>query len=350
MLRTVKRNAGVALMTAVALLASGCGVFEDRSAEYLKSGNIPVMDVPTGQDGATIGQIYPIPNVSNTALAGDEYNTPRPLPLSETRLEETVKIQSFEDNSWILINKPPEEVWPRVRNILSRSSVPATRVDASRGEIETAWLEFKDDKTNLHRYRIRIEPAVQINSAEVKFLHAQKPLVEIKDTTPWPASSDSKDREREMLEMVANALASDINSGTISLLAQSIGGESKVEFVSPRVADPYLILKLPYERSWASLNYSLSRGGFSIIEDSKSTGVVRVEYSPVRMEEKEEEEEGFIRRWIGGEDETVAPVEYQVLIDQVESGAEIRIVSADKTSLDHGTATKLLKIIRSNLS
>ncbi len=349
MLRTKIRFAAIVTISVATLLVSGCGIFKDRSKEYLKSGNIPVMNVPANKDGSALGQLYHIPEVSNSALTGDEHNTPRPLPLSETRLEETVKIQTFESESWILINKPPEEVWPRVRNVLSRSSVPATRVDASHGEIDTAWLQFQDDEINRHRFRIQIEPAVQLNSTEVKILHSESTISDIKDTTPWPDVSDALKREREMLEMLANALTTDISSGTVSLLAQSIGGESKVELVTPRVADPYLVLKLPYDRSWASLLYSLSRGGFSILEESKSSGVVRVEYATAK-DDDEKEQPGFFSRMLGAEAVITPPMMYQVMIQQAERGAEIRIVEPDKSSLDSATATKLLKIIRSNLT
>ncbi len=349
MLRTNRRITAIVALSVASLLASGCGIFKDRSKEYLKSGNIPVMTVPANKDGSALGQLYHIPDVSNSALTGDEHDTPRPLPLSETRLEETVKIQTYESESWILINKPPEEVWPRVRNVLSRSSVPATRVDASRGEIDTTWLQFQDDEINRHRFRIRIEPAVQLNSTEVKILHSESSIAEIKDTTPWPDSSDALEREREMLEMLANALTTDISSGTISLLAQSIGGESKVEMVTPRVAAPYLVLKLPYDRSWASLVYSLSRGGFSILEQNKSSGTVRVEYATTDEDDKAEEP-GFFGRLFGAEAVIEPPMMYQVTIQQAERGAEVRIVEPDKSSLDNATATKLLKIIRSNLT
>ena len=338
---------GVAVIS-VAFLLTGCGIFKDRGDEYLQSGTIPPMQVPEGKDSSAVGEIYRIPDVSNAAVTNDKYDVPRPQPLSETRFEETVKIQTFEEKSWILINKPPEEVWPRVRNILSRSSIPTTRVDARTGVMETSWLQFKDDEESRHRFRVHIEPAVQMNSTEVKLLHSQMKVGVEGENVAWPSTSDAKEREKEMLDMVANALATDINSGTISLLAQSIGGESKVEMVTPQVADPYLVIKLSYERSWASVIYSLSRGGFSITDQNQTAGVVFVDFQTSK--EVDTEEDGFFSRWFGDDEEETEAKPFQVLVKKAEQGAEVRIVAEDKSSLDTTLSTRLLKIIRANLS
>lgn len=126
------------------LAMSGCGdLIRDRSSDYLKSEEIPPMTLPDGVDASVIGQIYVIPDIASTEVSAESNVLPRPRPLSETRFEETVKIQSYENSAWILINRPPEEVWPRVRNILSRNGVPTTSVDAASGIMETSWVSLK---------------------------------------------------------------------------------------------------------------------------------------------------------------------------------------------------------------
>ncbi|MCB1668715.1 MAG: outer membrane protein assembly factor BamC [Pseudomonadales bacterium] len=329
------------------LAMSGCGdLIRDRSSDYLKSEEIPPMTLPDGVDASVIGQIYVIPDIASTEVSAESNVLPRPRPLSETRFEETVKIQSYENSAWILINRPPEEVWPRVRNILSRNGVPTTSVDAASGIMETSWVQFKDDDKNSHRFRLRVEPAVQINSTEVKLTHTQVAVGSEEAAASWPEVSQDKEREKQMLEIVANMMASDISSGTISLLAQSIGGEAKVEMVTPQVADPFLKLKLNYDRSWASVIYSLSRGGFSVTDQDKTAGVVYVDY----MEEAEQEEgDGFLWGLFGGKKEPEKNA-YQVLVKSVEQGVEVRITGAGRESIQTSQSARLLKIIRNNLS
>ena len=81
-----------------------------------------------------------------------EFDVPRPQPASVIHFEQSVKIQSLEGRRWVLINVPPSEVWPRVRNVLNRSGVPAALADGSEGIIETVWVKFNSDEENSHRF------------------------------------------------------------------------------------------------------------------------------------------------------------------------------------------------------
>ena len=328
------------------LMLAGCGdMIRDRSDDYLLSEETSPMVLPDGVDQSVIGQIYVIPAIANTEVESDDNSVPRPRPLSETRFEETVKIQTYQDKSWVLINRPPEEVWPRVRNILSRNGIPTTNVDAASGLMDTSWVQFRDDESLSHRFRLTIEPAVQVNSTEVKLLHMQLPTGAEDDAKTWTADSENPVREKQMLDIIANMLASDISSGTISLLAQSIGGEPKVELVTPQVADPYLQIKLNYDRSWASVIYSLSRGGFSVKDQNKSEGVVYVDFTQLEQEEPE----GFWSGLFGGDDEPEKEP-YLVMVKIVDQGVEVRIAGEQRESLGSSRSAKLLKIIRNNLS
>src|SRR5690606_11880638 len=135
----------------------------------------------------------------------------------------------------------------------------------------------------------------------------------------------------------------DASSGTVSLLAQDIGGAEKVEIVTPRVADPYLAMKLDYDRAWASLAYSLQRGGFTTIDQNQSGGVFYVNYTS-----EEEDKPGFIRRLFTS-DEKILEINYVVLITAVEDGVQIRVVDKDRAGLERAEAIRLLKSVRANL-
>ena len=98
-----------------------------------------------------------------------------------------------------------------------------------------------------------------------------------------------------MLSLVANDLACCVRIRLVSLLAQDIGGEAKVEIVTPAVADPYIQVKLSFDRTWASISYSADRGGFVTVDKNRSEGVMYVNYT-----EETTDEPGFFTRWFGG--------------------------------------------------
>ena len=147
------------------------------------------------------------------------------------------------------------------------------------------------------------------------------------------------------MTIVANDLASAANFASVSLLAQKIGGEAKVEIVTPEVADPYILVKLGFDRSWASISYSTERGGFTTIDQNRSEGVMYVNYT-----EPVEEEEGFFSGWFGGSDDKVLETNYRVLVQSVGANVEVRIVSAEGESLGQAESLRLLKQLRANMS
>ncbi len=339
-----------AVVVPVALFIVGCGdvALRDRSNEYLHSHELPPMVIPDDKDDAAVGELYAIPDIPETgAVTSDVFRVPRPQPLSENLFEETVTIQSFGADRWIAINKPPAEVWPRIRNILTRSGVPTARTDAPHGILETGWLQFKDDDSNSHRFRFTITPGVGISSTEVRLIQMQVPQGTESRAGEWPQYSSSSERGQEFMEMTSNALVSDINSGSVSLLAQNIGGDSKVKIVTQD--QPYISMKLSYERAWSSVVHSLSLGGFSVVDKDQSSGLVIVDFNEAP---NIDENKTLFEALIGFTTEVkeTEAVNYQVSVSESDEAIEVRISNKQDSSLDRALAMKLLRIIRTNLS
>ena len=334
------------LCTLLTITISGCGWLgiRDRSGDYLLAEETEPTVIPAEMDGVNLGQVYPIPKIKAQAEISSSFEVPRPQPVSVNTFEQLVKIQSIDDKRWILVNSGPSELWPRIRNTLNRNGIPTARAEGSEGIIETIWLNYTSDEVNSHRFRLTVSPGVQINSTEISALHQQQ-IRGSEDQLPWPQNSDDHKRESDMLSLIANQLASEAGYASVSLLAQDIGGESKVELIKPEVADPYILVKLSFDRTWASINYSVSRGGFVIIDKNRSEGIFLVNYSS-----QTEEDEGFFERWFSGSDDQVIDANYRILVQTVGANVEVRIVTADGDSIDTAEALKLLTILRGNMS
>ena len=339
----------IAALTAGSLALSGCGMFGDdgmfrnRGKDYLLSEELPPLVVPEGLDSEGLGQLYPIPPIAETAVLDDSGEVPRPQTVAANSFDEVVKIQTLGEDRWILSNRGPSEVWPRVRNILNRSGIHTARAEAGTGELDTVWLEFQGDTAYHHRNRFFIQPGVQLNSTEIMVLYDQMPQGG-KAPLEWPDDSVDVKREQDMLQILAEAMAGDASSGTVSLLAQNIGGTEKVEIVTPKVADPYLLMKLDIDRAWASVAYSLQRGGFTTIDQNQSGGIFYINYTP-----EEHDEPGFFRRLLG-RGEKIIEINYVVVLTAVDDGVQIRVMDKDRAGLDRAEAIRLLKNVRANLS
>ena len=336
-----------ALNIFVILSLTGCGWLglRDRSNDYLLAEETEVTAIPAGLDRSVIGQLYPIPQIASESIELVDFEAPRPQAASVNTFEQLVKIQSLEGRRWVLINIPPSELWPRVRSVLNRNGVPAALAEGSSGVIETVWVKFNSDDDNSHRFRFQISPGVQVNSSEISLLHNQAVRSE-EEQAVWPQASDSDQREKDMLTMLANELAGATNYASVSLLAQNIGGEAKVVVITPEVADPFIQIKLSFDRAWASILYSADRGGFTLVDKNRSEGTLYVNYT-----DKATDEPGFFARWFGEDSgDQILEVNYQVLVQVVGANVEVRVVGPDSDGLGKAETLRLLKILRNNMS
>ena len=336
------------LIMAACFTLSGCSWLgiEDNSNDYLLSPETQVLVVPEQLSSARLGQLYSIPSVSGDISTLSSTEVPRPQPISVNTFEQLVKIQKIDQKRWILINNKPSELWPRVRSILNKNGIGSEKADGSSGVIETTWLSYNSDPDNVHRFRFSISPGLQLNSTEISVLHQLKPIDQEVNNN-WPASSNTDAKEQDMVSFLANQLVAQPDYASVSLLAQDIGGESKVQIIKPEVADPYILVNLSFDRTWASINYSAVRGGFTLVDQDITKGLLLVNYS----DDMVEQDSSGINSWFGANNkEQVLAANYHILVEQVESSIEIRIVSLEGDSLGKELALKLLNIVRSNMS
>jgi outer membrane protein assembly factor BamC len=325
------------------------GLFRDRSKDYLSAREYPVIRVPEGLDGRALGQLYAIPQISEPLFADEPRSLPRPQPLGTSLLEEDIKVQSLGDRRWVWINRGPAEVWPRVRNLLNANSIVTDRSDAAAGVIETAWVEFEDHPGYRHRYRLQIEEGMQSDTSEISVAHEVAPL---ESAASDQQRRDAEDRRtREMLDFVASGLAGGDILGSVSLLAQSIGGGARVEMVTAAEVAPYLLIKLGYDRSWASVAYSVSREDFQLVDQDRSRGFFFVNLK----EELAEERPGFFARMLGAADADAeaaserVTARYRVQLEETQQGVLVRVESED-AEVERARKLEVLQRIRANLA
>lgn len=344
MRKTCQRLFLVAAAVSATVTLSGCsalfgneGYFRDRGDDYLKSEAIPPVQVPEGVDDSAMEQLYAIPAVSTRDFDPEEaFEVPRPQPLAANLLTEKVKIQRLGKRRWILINTRPSEVWPRVRNFLSQNGLQVAFTDATNGVIETGWLQFKTDTEFKNKYRLQIEQGVQPDSTEIHALHMSIPAdVPGRGQVNWPEQSADPERESWMLDELAATLASEVTGGATSLLAQTIGGDAKVELTATG-AEPVLKMGIDMVRAWATVGHAVQQEGFSLWDEDSVVGIYYVNYS-----KPEDEEEGWFSGWFGGDDDEqpeVSPYSLEELLShlQLEDTEENRAIFSSVASNGNG--------------
>jgi len=351
----------VLLTAALTVSTSGCSwigmddYVRDRSDDYRKAEAIPEMDVPEGLSTSSIESLYPIPPATNELLIGTEFEVPRPAPLLGDDQANQVRIQKLGNEQWILLDGSPSEIWPRIRSFLIANRIAIEGEDPSQGLIDSSWLAFKSDPTRREKYRYRVEQGIQRNSTEIYVLQSgymQPEGVEVEPPQGWPEVSNDLEREAWMVRELAGYLAETSEQSSVSLLAQGISTTNKVYMT--RVADgtPIIDLRLPFERAWASLGRSLSRGGFTTDDLNRDAQVYYITFNP----EPDEEEEGGIWDtmfgWWGDDAENNPWIgrAYRVRVHEAEEGVTVTLERDDNNAFDEGEAEFILGIIKANLA
>lgn len=336
------------ILVSILVLLNGCGWLglRDKSNDYLLSEEMIVTEIPSEMKHVkSLEQLYSIPKINNTNQISESFEVPRPLPASENTFDQLVKIQSFDESRWILINIPPRELWPRLRNVLSRSGVPAETVDGYKGKIETVWVTFKSDDEKSHRFKFDVSPGVQLDSTEIRVVHNQSNRGE-ENNAEWSNRSDSDQRELDMLTLIANDLAALQDFASVSMLANEIGGDSKVNIINSNNVNPYIEMKLNYDRAWASVIYSAERGGFTTLDRDRTQGTIFVNYN-----EEGSKRAGFFSRIFGRSSESdELGIEYHIVVSAIDDNVEIRVLDSSNGKLERAITLRILTALRTNLS
>jgi len=261
------------------------GIFRGKSKDYLKTGELKSIEVPQEFNSRSLESLYAIPDVRPRDEFGDyvtlgNYNVPRPDAINTEKGKVGVKLQKLGSDKWIFLNASTSQVWPRTQNFLSQYGIGVATSNPAIGLIETADVVFKDSPDRKSRYRIFIEKGVHPETTEVHILHTEfDKAQEISTDFVWPDISHSVDRERALLDELANVLAENVNNNAASLLGQNVGGDLKVEFLKNK-AEPTMRLRLVEERAKATIAHALERDGFLLWEELSSEGLYYVGFYP----------------------------------------------------------------------
>ncbi|KGE05300.1 outer membrane protein assembly factor BamC [Pseudohaliea rubra] len=347
----MRGGAGVLATGLLAIALSGCGYlfgddgyFQDRSQAYREAVELAVIDVPADMDSTALEELYAIPPVQSDLLLAGEFEVPRPDPLAAGSAEQLVRIQKLGDDSWALIGVAPGQLWPQVRSFLSAAGVQVARADARQGIIDTDWLQLQD-ASGESRFRFRIERGVQRGSSELHVLQKSR----LGEDDEWPAVSDDRAQEADMLRGVAQYLANSAETAPVSMMAdQAISAGGRVSLEEADDGETYIALGLPFNRAWASLALAVEDAYFEITDRDRSAGRYYL-----RFLGPDKDDEGGWFDWLTGgkERDPLADRRFLLTVDAVNGdGVEIRLAQDDDGDpLEKRQHQSLLAKIQSNI-
>jgi len=345
-----KRIARGVLAGAISLWLTGCGylfgdqgVFRDRSEDYKKAPQTPPVVIPDGMKSVEMSDIYVIPKPGESYLEPGDFEVPRPAPLTASAEQDLVKIQKLGDESWILMEVAPGQLWPQVRNFMSASGMQEARADARAGIIDSNWLTI-EGASQPSRFRFRMDQGVQRGSSELHILQ----MFRHGGSEEWPAKSDDPALEGKVLQAVAQYLADSAETAPVSMLAeQGISAGGKISLQEAPEGYSYLQLELPFDRAWASVARALEKSSFEITDRDRSSGIYYIRFQEGASDE---DQSWWSRLW---RDKTPSSNRiYLVSVTSVSADAvTIRLRPQEPgVSLDRREEQDMLMKIKGNIS
>lgn len=340
----------LAVMLCALPLLSGCGflfgddgVFRDKSQDYKRAPETPVVQVPEDKDSAALRELYVVPPVQEDLVLAGEFEVPRPTPLVGGSGAEVVRIQKLGEQSWALVELAPGQVWPQVRSFLAAAGMQVARADARAGIIDTGWLRL-EGKPMESRFRFRMDQGVQRATSELHVLQMNR----AGDVENWPQASDDPDQAHEMLRAVAQFLADTADSSPVSMIAQQgISSSGKISLQESAQGYTYINLGLPFDRAWASLARALEKSTFEITDRDRSAGVYYTRF----LGPEDAEEEGWFDWLWGDEEHPLAGERFVVTMEAVDAQTvSIRLRPEDASrALEKREAQAMLSLIKGNI-
>ena len=340
-------------LTSCGVLFGDEGVFPSKSYDYLNVKKVENLKLPDNFLPENIKDTYPIPDLEFDKSRSDEFIVPRVITLPSTSEKGSVLLQRLGKNRWILVNYPVSQVWPLITSFLHSNKINYSWDNDVEGVIETDWLktslnEDTESETFYHKYRLIVTSGVQSASTEIRVLHFHSK--KIHNDISWGEESSNIDKEKNMLNLIAESIANNTSRFSFSLLAQGIISTSKVSLLYDDINQPYIFLELPIERSWASLGLALQKASFKVIDRDRGEGI----YFVTRVNDREEKKEGFLSKiFRSSKNSTIVESSenaYEFFTDYNNNGLKIRVRRSSDLTLTIEEKLDLLRSIKNKLS
>ncbi|MFC3150518.1 outer membrane protein assembly factor BamC [Litoribrevibacter euphylliae] len=361
-----KWNAATVIVAAFSL--SSCSLFSDLDEEYK---NVQETAPTKGLAGENVEfiDLYPIPEKDTLAPGELIADVPRPEPLSLTDDKDGVQLRKLDDQRWIVVAQPPNQVWPLVRQFWDLHRIAVVYEQPREGVLETRWIKRNDERQSLmsrvkgrvflgddllDKYRVSVEQGIRRGLTEVHLVQRSVGLYEsasapssYEPNEAWPKQSENLALSAAVIDELITFLAKQTVSGqSSSFLAEGIVGDSRVALIRDDEDYPILQLDARFDRAWASVVNSADDLVLKVTDRNRSEGKMFVTYN----HRAKQEEPGFFARLFGADE--ISDSDQELLIHVVsldEYRVQVLVTDKDGNNMDAAQALKVLEFVQDRL-
>ncbi|HRA78308.1 MAG TPA: outer membrane protein assembly factor BamC [Burkholderiaceae bacterium] len=367
---------------AIALLAAALGacaigerIDEASKIDYKSSTKGPSLDVPPDLAAPSADGRYVVPE--RAARTASTYESSRAAersaavaPAAVLPKVEGARIERDGSQRWLVVDLPPDRVWPVVRDFWRESGLGVKTESPETGIIETDWAENRaklpldfirrtigralDDVYSTGErdmFRTRLEKAG--NATEIFISH--RGMVEVytsaaQERTVWQPRPGDPELEAEFLQRLMLKFAP--AGGTQAAAAASATTE-RARLVDSG-ATQALDVREGFDRAWRRVGLALDRGGFTVEDRDRAQGLYYVRYIDPEVEGgRVAAKPGFLGRLFGtAKTRSDASQQFRIKVEGSGEQSQVTVQAPDGKpvgDVDRRTAGRILALLYEQL-
>ena len=368
------------LTAAAAVLVSGCA--SDSGVDYKKAGTLPPLEVPPDLTAPARDNRYAVPESARTSATLSGYQAERrdqPARAVGTATVlpevERMRIERAGTQRWLVVQEPPEKLWPVVKDFWQESGFLIKMENAEAGVMETDWAESRaqvPDGTvrNLlgrvfdqlrstserDKYRTRLDRAPDGQGTEIYISHrgmeelytTREPTGDTPGQTAWQPRAPDPELEAEFLRRLMVRLGA--KEERAKQLIASATPQQRADIVKSNDGTERLQVHEPFDRAWRRVGLALDRVGFTVEDRDRQKGLYFVRYADPEAEMGENEKGlfGRISDWFSN-DSKVKAAQYRVQVTSETNSSQVYVLNKDGSAERSKTAQRILTLLHEQL-
>lgn len=214
-----------------------------------------------------------------------------------------VRVERAGQQRWLVVGQTPEQLWPLVKAFWEERGFTLEVADAQLGVMETNWSENRAklpsdavrntigrllknlyDTGERDRFRTRIERTPTGSEIYITHRGAEEAWADQRqETTAWRARPNDPQLEAEMLSRLMVKLAGGPAEQARTAVAAAAPASGPAAMAAPARTTPgntatSLVVDEPFDRAWRRVGLALDRGGFTVEDRDRASGLYYVRY------------------------------------------------------------------------
>jgi outer membrane protein assembly factor BamC len=280
-----------------------------------------------------------------------------------------LRVERLGQQRWLVTPQTPEQLWPQLRSFWEARGFVVAEENVQAGVMETNWAEDRSklpadavrstvgrllgnfmDSGLRDQFRTRVERTA--TGSEVYIIHRGLEEVYVGDrreSTTWRPRANDPQLEADSLArlMVTLGAKDDVARTAVAGATQPASLVTAADGSPALGTATSLLVDEPFDRAWRRVGLALDRGGFTVEDRDRASGLYYVRYVDPKNVGKDEP--GWFAKLFGDKSNPQAALRYRIQLKA--SGTKTALTVQDSTgTLDTGeNARRIVGLLTNEL-